>query len=70
MNIEIEWLSDDHDCDACGMSWADGARIVIDGEEVIVLEPSAHCFGGAHYSNEDVYQRLLAHLGHDVSFTA
>lgn len=65
--IKIEWLTDSYDnCETCGSSWAEGARVFVDGALALDLEPSAHCFGGAHYDQSDVYERLLRHLGHTV----
>jgi hypothetical protein len=65
--IKIEWLSDSYDnCETCGVSYAEGARVYVDGVLVLDMTPSAHCFGGAHYSQSDVYQGLLKHLGHEV----
>lgn len=66
MKIEIEWLSDDSDCEVCGMSWAEGARVVIDGEEALLLKPTAGCFGGTTYSEKEVFSAILSHLGHTV----
>lgn len=65
--ITIEWLSDTYDgCETCGTSWAEGARVFIDGEMALDMSPSAYCFGGAHYDQSDVYERILRHLGHTV----
>jgi hypothetical protein len=66
-NIKIEWLTDSYDnCELCGVSYADGARVFVDDALVLDLSPSAHCFGGAHYDQRDVYDRILSHLGHTV----
>ncbi|WP_242221752.1 hypothetical protein [Shinella zoogloeoides] len=65
--IEIEWLtSSSEDCETCGPSYAEGAWVSIDGASALNLEPHASCFGGASYDREDVYRRILAHLGHEV----
>lgn len=68
MNIQIEWLSDYSDCETCGGNYADGARVTIDGVtiEKLYLEPVAHCYGGTHYDREDVFKRIIEHLGHIV----
>lgn len=68
-HIEIEWLTDDHDCDTCGTSYAEGARVKIDGVLALDMTPSAHCFGGAHHSDADVFTAILRHLGHTVEIT-
>lgn len=66
-SLKIEWLSDCYDnCETCGSSYAEGARVYVDGELALDLAPSAHCFGGAHYDQADVYERILRHLGHEV----
>lgn len=65
--ILINWLSDTYDgCETCGTSWAEGARVFVDGKLALDLEPTAHCHSGAHYDQADVYDRLLRHLGHTV----
>lgn len=66
MKIKIEWLSDYSDCETCGGNYADGARVTIDGEVALDLEPAAHCYGGTHYDERDVFKRILEHLGHEV----
>lgn len=66
-NITIQWLSDTYDnCELCGSSWAEGARVYVDRVLALDLAPSAHCTGGQHYEQQDVYDRLLRHLGHTV----
>lgn len=65
--IQIRWLSDDHDCETCGWSYAEGAEVIIDGVPFPEdLTPHAHCFGGAHFTSEEVFQKILEHLGHTV----
>lgn len=66
-NIKIEWLTDHYDnCETCGSSWAEGARVFVDGVLALDLSPVAHCHSGLHYDQGDVYERLLRHLGHVV----
>lgn len=65
--IKIEWLHDSYGgCETCGASYAEGARVYIDGELALDLAPAAHCLGGADYQEGEVYTRLLQHLGHTV----
>jgi hypothetical protein len=64
--IKIEWLTDDADCETCGTSWAEGARVFVDGSIAVDLEPTAYCCGGAHYDEREVFTRILEHLGHTV----
>ncbi|MBZ9943472.1 hypothetical protein LB533_20510 [Mesorhizobium sp. BR1-1-13] len=68
MDIKIERLSDTHDCETCGPSWAEGARIYIDGALVLELDPHAHCYDGDNYDDEAIFRRILEHLGHTVAF--
>lgn len=66
--INIEWLTDTYDCDTCGMSWAEGARVTHQGEVIIDMIPGAHCFGGNSYDPSTVFEAILKHLGYDVSY--
>jgi hypothetical protein len=61
--VEIEWLYDEQRCETCGLSVAEGARVTVDGHEAILLRPKAHCFGGEHWSEAEVYQRIFNFLG-------
>lgn len=65
-NIKIVWLSDYYECETCGGSYADGARVYLDGELLVEMEPVAHCFGGTHYDRDDVYKKILELTGHEV----
>lgn len=64
--IHIEWLGDAHDCKLCGPSYAGGARVTIDGAVILDLKPRAHCYNDESYSEEEVFKRILAHLGHSI----
>lgn len=66
--IRIERLTDSHDCETCGMSWAEGARVFVDGELAIELSPNAHCYDGDNFADDVVYRRVLEHLGHTVTW--
>lgn len=66
MVIRIEWLSDENECDTCGLNWADGAHVYFDDELAIDLKPVASCFDSEHYDSDDVYKRILNKLGHSV----
>lgn len=56
-NIHINWTTDEHDCDDCGPSFADGARVDIEGRGRVELTPSAGCYDGVSHS------RLYVFLG-------
>lgn len=64
--ISIEELSDEHDCDTCGPSWATGYRVTLDGNEILNLEPHAYCYGGVTYYPEEMYKMVLEELGYKV----
>lgn len=66
--IRIERLSDEHDCETCGTSWADGANVYIDDELALELEPCAACFDGDHFTDEDVLHRIFRHFWHTVEY--
>lgn len=65
--IHLEWRNDRHDCETCGLSYAEGAVVNIDGVE-IDMAPSAACFDGTDNPVPEVLHRLLEHLGHTVSY--
>ena len=67
-NIRIEWLDDSTDCDQAGCSggYAEGAKVYFDSKLAIDMSPKADCFGGVHYSQQDVLSRIFAELGHNL----
>ena len=65
-DINITWLTDEHDCETCGSTYADGAIVCIDDKIVLNLAPVAHCFDGVHYNREDVLRKILKYLGHTL----
>jgi len=64
--IKIQWLWDSTDCDTCGSSYADGAKVWLDDEIILELLPVASCYGGDNYDTSDVYLRVLKHLGYTI----
>lgn len=66
MKINIEWLSDSHDCETCGGSYAEGARVLIDGEQLGEVTPIARCCSIANFERDEVFKAILEHLGHQV----
>ena len=64
--VRIEHLSDSNYCETCGTSYADGARIIVDGQEAVCLEPFADCTDPAHFDSEDILRALLKHFGHEL----
>lgn len=66
MKINIEWLSDSHNCETCGSSYAEGARVLIDGEPFGDFTPISHCCSIASFGSDEVFKAILEHLGHQV----
>lgn len=64
--IEIETTSDDHDCETCGPTWAEGGIVRVDGVEVLHREPLAHCYDGVNFSETDLLVMSLKKLGVEV----
>lgn len=64
--IEIETTFDEHDCETCGNSWAEGGTVKIDGKEVLTIEPFAHCYGGTDYDERDLLILALHEVGINV----
>lgn len=64
--IKIEWLADNHDCETCGPTWAEGARVTIDGKRVLELEPHAYCYDGTDYNESQVLRKIIEVLGYVI----
>lgn len=64
--VRYEFLSDSHNCETCGTSYAEGYRIYVDGTLVKELLPVAHCFGGDNYYDDDLIAAILEHFGHTL----
>ena len=60
--IKITRTYDEHDCDDCGYSTAEGAKIYINGRKVLDLKPVAHCYEGKTYSDIDILKAVLEYL--------
>jgi hypothetical protein len=70
-NVRIERLTDvSSPCETCGTSWAEGYIVFVDGQEVICKEPIASCYGGQHFSEEDLLKDILGHFGHELEVDA
>jgi hypothetical protein len=66
MKIEIKTDSDSFECDDCGMDYAEGGRVSVDGKEIINKPAVAYCMGGSNYSPADLLVMALDKLGHTV----
>lgn len=64
--FEIVFMDDSHDCETCGSSYAEGYLIKKDGEVVVDKTPSASCFGGANYNQNEAYLELVKLTGIQV----
>lgn len=62
-NLDIRWQPDEHDCETCGSSWAEGAEVYLNGTLILSRSPIAACFDAASYSADDIYRAILDHLG-------
>jgi hypothetical protein len=63
-HIKIELLLDEHDCEVCGGSWADGYEVTFPDGSSLTLQPQAHCFGGKDWSEAELMGEILKHLGY------
>lgn len=66
MKIEIRTTHDTYDCEMCGMDWADGGIVKVDGKVVLNKKAIAHCYGGQSYSEDDLLVMALKQIGIDV----
>ena len=62
--VRIERTSDMHDCETCGVSYADGAKLYIDDFLYVTLIPVAHCYAGKHWTEEDIMREVIQLLGY------
>lgn len=68
--IRIERVTDHHDCETCGCSLADGARVYFDGELGLELTPSGWCFDGVSYEDDEIYAEILKSLGSGLVYSS
>lgn len=62
--IKIETLTDEHDCETCGTSWATGYEVTFPDGSTESLIPQASCFGEGDYSYVDLLELILNKLGY------
>ncbi|HET8689280.1 MAG TPA: hypothetical protein VFM18_21930 [Methanosarcina sp.] len=67
MKINIEWMYDDHDCDTCGSSFAEGALVTFEDGRVLELFPYANCYNSISFDKDEVYSRIIEELGHEIA---
>lgn len=66
MKIDIKLMTDDHDCETCGSTWAEGGVVYVDGKEVLRREPVAYCYGTPTFSEHDLLVMALKKIGIQV----
>lgn len=66
MKIRVETLTDSWDCDTCGFSASYGAKVYFDDNLAVDMTPTAHCYAGDTYTDEDIFKAILIKLGHTV----
>jgi hypothetical protein len=60
--IKIEFCEDYHDCETCGISYADGAIVYLNDKEILNLKPSAYCYDSINYFDEDIFDKIIEYL--------
>ena len=66
-SIRIEWLFDNNECEQCGGSYAEGARVWLDDELILNLQPTASCYDSEwDWEKIEVFRLLLEKLGHTI----
>lgn len=63
MDIKIEWIEDRHDCETCGLSYAEGAIVHLDDGRTLEFIPNAYCYDSTSYNRMYVYAQIMAELG-------
>jgi hypothetical protein len=64
--LEIEWLSDDYQCDMCGSSHAEGAIVRLNNRVILELMPRAYCYSSETYDEMEVYDQIMNIFGVQV----
>ena len=59
MAYKIEYLYDEHDCDTCGYSYAEGYKIYKDDVLVIDKSPSAYCYSSVDHPQSEAAFDIL-----------
>jgi hypothetical protein len=66
MRIEVVTTVDTYDCETCGMNYATGGKVYVDGKLILEKVASAHCFDGSSYSETDLLILALEKMGHTL----
>ncbi len=67
MKIEITTDSDEHECDCCGTTYAQGGTVVVDGVEILSRPALAYCTGSDDWNQSELLVMALHKMGHKVS---
>lgn len=60
MSYKIVWLEDQHECETCGYSYAQGYRIYRDEKLVIDKTPISHCYDPLNYDHSNAAFDILS----------
>jgi len=66
--IIIEELHDEHDCETCGWSGAEGFFVTMPDGSEIDMTPVARCYDGTDYTERDLLIAVLEKLGYEVEW--
>lgn len=67
MRIEVVTTEDTYDCETCGMDYATGGKVYVDGKLILEKEASAHCYSGSSYSEAELLILALEKMGHTLT---
>lgn len=62
MKVHIKWLDDTHECETCGFSYAEGAKVFIDGKLIIDKVPISNCCNPLYWNEEEILREILHHI--------
>lgn len=62
----INYSSETHSCDTCGLMFAEGAIATLDGVEIINEPASASCFHCTYIDSDKVLRLALESLGVEI----
>jgi hypothetical protein len=67
MKIDIKTAVDFYVCETCGMDYATGGKVYVDGKLILEKVASAHCYDGRSYSEEELLILALEKMGHTLT---
>jgi hypothetical protein len=63
MKIDINIMSDIHECETCGSSWSEGGTVYVDDELILERLPSAYCYDSPSFNESDLLVMALKKIG-------